>query len=63
LKSIALQFIAFSTNGRSATIKGNFQFPLDKSIPLNLIKRIVKLRVKQNNEKAEAKRSSRKKGK
>lgn len=43
--------------------KGNLQFPLDKPIPLNLIRRIVKLRVKQNNEKAEAKRASRKKGK
>jgi uncharacterized protein YdhG (YjbR/CyaY superfamily) len=43
--------------------KGNLQFPLDKPIPLNFIRRIVKLRVKQNNEKAEAKRASRKKGK
>ena len=40
--------------------KGNFQFPLTKPIPLNLIKRIVKLRVKQNVEKAEAKRAQRK---
>lgn len=28
--------------------KGNLQFPLDKPIPLNLITRIVKLRLKQN---------------
>ena len=48
---------------RYAGPKGNLQFPLDKPIPLNLIRRIVKLRVKQNNEKAEAKRASRKKGK
>ena len=36
--------------------KGNLQFPLDKPIPFHLITRIVKLRVKQNNEKAEAKK-------
>src|SRR6478609_1372199 len=28
--------------------KGNLQFPLDKPIPFNLITRIVKLRLKQN---------------
>jgi uncharacterized protein YdhG (YjbR/CyaY superfamily) len=32
--------------------KGNLQFPLDKPIPYTLIKRIVKLRVKQALEKA-----------
>ncbi len=32
--------------------KGNLQFPLDEPIPYNLIKRIVKLRVKQDREKA-----------
>lgn len=36
--------------------KGNLQFSLDKPIPFHLITRIVKLRVKQNNEKAEAKK-------
>jgi uncharacterized protein YdhG (YjbR/CyaY superfamily) len=36
--------------------KGNLQFPLDEPIPLNLIERIVKLRVKQDAEKAAAKR-------
>ena len=41
--------------------KGNLQFPLDEPIPFNLIKRIVKLRVKQDREKAEAKRNKRKK--
>jgi uncharacterized protein YdhG (YjbR/CyaY superfamily) len=41
--------------------KGNLQFPLDKPIPWNLIKRIVKLRVNQDNEKAAAKRAKRKK--
>jgi uncharacterized protein YdhG (YjbR/CyaY superfamily) len=31
--------------------KGNLRFPLDEPIPLGLIRRIVKLRVKQNNAK------------
>jgi uncharacterized protein YdhG (YjbR/CyaY superfamily) len=34
--------------------KGNLQFPLDQPIPYGLIKRIVKLRVKQNMSKARA---------
>ena len=36
--------------------KGNLQFPLDEPIPYELIGRIVKLRVKQDNEKAAAKK-------
>jgi uncharacterized protein YdhG (YjbR/CyaY superfamily) len=36
--------------------KGNLQFPLTKPMPLGLIERIVKLRVKQDSEKAAAKR-------
>jgi uncharacterized protein YdhG (YjbR/CyaY superfamily) len=36
--------------------KGNLQFPLDKPIPYNLIARIVKHRVKQDAEKAAARR-------
>jgi uncharacterized protein YdhG (YjbR/CyaY superfamily) len=35
--------------------KGNLQFPLDEPMPLKLIERIVKLRVKQNETKATAK--------
>jgi len=34
--------------------KGTVQFPLDKPIPLGLIKRIVKFRIKKNRERAEA---------
>ncbi len=34
------------------TSKGTVQFPLDKPMPLDLIKRIVTLRVKQNRDKA-----------
>lgn len=40
---------------RYAGPKGNLQFPLDEPIPLKLIERIVKLRVKQDNEKLAAK--------
>ena len=35
--------------------KGTVQFPLDKPIPLDLITKIVKFRVKENMEKAEKK--------
>lgn len=42
---------------RYAGPKGNLQFPLDEPMPLALIERIVKLRVKQDTEKAAAKRS------
>lgn len=41
--------------------KGNLQFPLDKPIPYALIKRIAKLRVRQDQEKAAAKKAKRKK--
>ena len=42
---------------RYAGPKGNLQFPLDEPLPLKLIERIVKLRVKQNDEKAATKKS------
>jgi uncharacterized protein YdhG (YjbR/CyaY superfamily) len=42
---------------RYAGPKGNLQFPLDEPMPLALIERIVKLRVKQDTEKAAAKRT------
>jgi len=45
---------------RYAGPKGNLQFPLDEPIPYNLIERIVKLRVKQDSEKASARRKKRK---
>lgn len=44
---------------RYAGPKGNLQFPLDEPIPYDLIERIVKLRVKQDTEKAAAKKKSR----
>jgi len=45
---------------RYAGPKGNLQFPLDEPIPYDLIERIVKLRVKQDSEKAAARRQKRK---
>ncbi len=41
---------------RYAGPKGNLQFPLDEPIPLDLIERIVKSRVKQDTKKATARR-------
>ena len=41
---------------RYAGPKGNLQFPLEEPMPLKLIGRIVKLRLKQNLAKAAAKR-------
>jgi uncharacterized protein YdhG (YjbR/CyaY superfamily) len=45
-----------SAIARYAGPKGNLQFPLDEPMPLGLIKRIVKLRVKQDSAKEAAKR-------
>jgi uncharacterized protein YdhG (YjbR/CyaY superfamily) len=45
---------------RYAGPKGNLQFPLDEPIPYDLIERIVKLRVKQDEAKAAAKKKKRK---
>lgn len=36
--------------------KGAVQFPLDKPLPIDLIKRIVQFRMHENNEKAELKK-------
>ena len=44
---------------RYAGPKGNLQFPLDEPIPYKLIERIVKLRLKQDTDKAAAKRKTR----
>ena len=45
---------------RYAGPKGNLQFPLDEPIPYDLIERIVKLRARQDSEKAAARRRKRK---
>ena len=38
--------------------KGTLQFPLDSPLPLNLVTKIVKFRVKQNLEKSKAKKKT-----
>ncbi len=38
--------------------KGSIKFPLDKPLPLSLVSKIVKFRVKENVEKAKAKKPS-----
>jgi uncharacterized protein YdhG (YjbR/CyaY superfamily) len=41
--------------------KGSVQFPLDKEIPFDLVKRIVRFRVEENKKMAEEKRLRKKK--
>jgi uncharacterized protein YdhG (YjbR/CyaY superfamily) len=48
---------------RYAGPKGNLQFPLDEPMPLDLIERIVNLRVEQDSAKAAARRRKRQVGK
>jgi uncharacterized protein YdhG (YjbR/CyaY superfamily) len=43
------------------TSKGAIQFPLNEDVPVNLIAKIVKFRVKENLEKAAVKKSAKKK--
>jgi uncharacterized protein YdhG (YjbR/CyaY superfamily) len=43
------------------TSKGTVQFPLDKALPVGLITKIVKFRVKENEEKLKAKLKSKSK--
>jgi len=45
---------------RYAGPKGDLQFSLDEPMPIDLIERIVKLRVKEDNEKAAKRKTSRK---
>jgi uncharacterized protein YdhG (YjbR/CyaY superfamily) len=45
-KEFEKDFAAYVTSG-----KGAIQFPLDKSMPLELVTKIVKFRVKENEEK------------
>jgi uncharacterized protein YdhG (YjbR/CyaY superfamily) len=45
------EFAAYKTSG-----KGAIQFPLDKPMPLKLIAKIVKFRVKENLERAKTKK-------
>ena len=51
-KTFDKDFAAYKTSG-----KGTIQFPLDKSLPLGLIAKIVKYKVKENKEKVKAKKT------
>ncbi|MBC8045590.1 MAG: hypothetical protein H7Y00_02210 [Fimbriimonadaceae bacterium] len=55
-KEFEKDFASYKTSG-----KGTIQFPMDKPMPLKLITKIVKLRVKENLEKAKTKKSQAKK--
>lgn len=44
-----------------AKTKGTVQFPIDKPIPFDLVKKIVRFRVKENLDKAARSRTSKKK--
>lgn len=44
------------------TGKGSVQFPLDQPLPIALISKIVKYRLKEINEKTKSKKATRKKG-
>ena len=50
-KEFEKDFSSYRTSG-----KGTIQFPLDKPIPLNLITKIVKFRVKENLERGQTKK-------
>lgn len=50
-KEFEKDFAPYYTSG-----KGTIQFPLDKPMPLGLIKKIVKFRVKKNSEKEKSKK-------
>lgn len=55
-KAFEKDFAPYYTSG-----KGTVQFPLDKPMPLGLVTKIVKFRVKENSEKEKSKKVTRKK--
>ena len=55
--------VEFEEASKYKTSKGTLQFPLDEPLPLGLVSKIVKFRVKQNVEKAAAKTASKTKKK
>ena len=55
IEEIDKGFASFKTSG-----KGTIQFPLSKPMPLNLITKLVKFKVKENIEKAEKKKQTKK---
>jgi uncharacterized protein YdhG (YjbR/CyaY superfamily) len=55
IEEIDKEFASFKTSG-----KGTIQFPLNKPMPLNLIIKLVKFKVKENIEKAKKKKQTKK---
>jgi len=56
IEKIDKEFASFKTSG-----KGTIQFLLNKPMPLNLIIKLVRFKVKENIEKAEKKKQTKKK--
>jgi uncharacterized protein YdhG (YjbR/CyaY superfamily) len=55
-KEFEKDFARYSTSG-----KGTIKFPLDEPIPITLVTRIIKFRLKQNEAKTKSKKAVRKK--
>jgi uncharacterized protein YdhG (YjbR/CyaY superfamily) len=55
IEEIGQEFASFKTSG-----KGTLQLPLDKPMPINLITKLVKFKVRENIEKARKKKQSKK---
>ena len=55
IEEVDKEFASFKTSG-----KGTIQFPLDKPMPLNLITKLVKFKVKESIEKAKKKKQTKK---
>jgi uncharacterized protein YdhG (YjbR/CyaY superfamily) len=55
IEEIDKDFASFKTSG-----KGTIQFPLNKPMPLNLITKLVKFKVKENIEKVKKKKQTKK---
>jgi uncharacterized protein YdhG (YjbR/CyaY superfamily) len=55
IEKVDKEFTSFKTSG-----KGTIQFPLNKAMPLNLITKLVKFKVKENIEKAKERNKQKK---
>src|SRR5688572_23509163 len=52
-KTFEKDFAPYNTSG-----KGTIQFPLDKPVPISLVTKIVKFRMKKNSEKEKSKKAA-----
>ena len=55
IDELDMEFASYKTSG-----KGTLQFPLDKPMPLDLITKLVRFKVKENVEKVEKKKQTKK---